>query len=102
MKIAEIAAQWDMLIKDVKDALISHSERLHPEYAILLYMLGDRECRITELAGGNQSYAVRHLENMRFIEVESDPADKRGKLVRITKEGKRIQDILRKLEARRA
>ncbi len=49
--------------------------------------------RAFQVTKGAMTYTLQQLEALGYVRIDADPADARGKIVRITKKGRRARDI---------
>jgi DNA-binding MarR family transcriptional regulator len=58
-----------------------------------------RLARAFQVTKGAMTYTLQQLEELKYVKVESDPADARGKIVRMTKAGVRArEDAIRRVD----
>ena len=94
------------LVKDEFERL--RQTDLTPVQAMILYNLGEAEVSAGELRsrgmyqGSNVSYNLKKLVTMGYVHHERCDLDRRSVRVRLTAEGQRIRDIVRRLFLRHA
>src|SRR5258706_12490783 len=92
------------LLDVIKDELDRRDEReINSVQALLLFNVGDQELTAGELRtrghylGSNVSYNLKKLVEAGYIHHERSEADRRSVLVRLTKKGEVVRDMLREL-----
>jgi DNA-binding MarR family transcriptional regulator len=92
------------LLDVIKDELDRRDEReINSVQALLLFNVGDQELTAGELRtrghylGSNVSYNLKKLVEAGYIHHERSEADRRSVLVRLTKKGEDVRDMLREL-----
>ena len=76
---------------------------INPVQALLLYNIGDREVSAGQLRtrgyylGSNVSYNLKKLVEGGYIHHERSESDRRSVLVRLTRKGEAVRDMLREL-----
>jgi DNA-binding MarR family transcriptional regulator len=92
------------LLDVIKDELDRRDEReINSVQALLLFNVGDQELTAGELRtrghylGSNVSYNLKKLVEAGYIHHERSEADRRSVLVRLTKKGEAVRDMLREL-----
>ncbi|MDE3114446.1 MAG: MarR family transcriptional regulator [Pseudomonadota bacterium] len=95
------------LLDVIKDELDRRDEReINSVQALLLFNVGDQELTAGELRtrghylGSNVSYNLKKLVESGYIHHERSEADRRSVLVRLTRKGEAVRDMLRQLFAR--
>ena len=95
------------LLDVIKDELDRRDEReINSVQALLLFNVGDQELTAGELRtrghylGSNVSYNLKKLVEAGYIHHERSEADRRSVLVRLTKKGEVVRDMLRELFTR--
>jgi DNA-binding MarR family transcriptional regulator len=95
------------LLDVIKDELDRRDEReINSVQALLLFNVGDQELTAGELRtrghylGSNVSYNLKKLVESGYIHHERSEADRRSVLVRLTKKGEDVRDMLRELFTR--
>lgn len=95
------------LLDVIKDELDRRDEReINSVQALLLFNVGDQELTAGELRtrghylGSNVSYNLKKLVEAGYIHHERSEADRRSVLVRLTKKGEDVCDMLRELFTR--
>ena len=88
----------------IKDELDRRDEReINSVQALLLFNVGDQELTAGELRtrghylGSNVSYNLKKLVEGGYIHHERSEADRRSVLVRLTRKGEAVRDMLREL-----
>jgi DNA-binding MarR family transcriptional regulator len=95
----------DVLRTELKRAGIRD---LNGVQALLLANIGDEEIAIRDLAergyyqGSNVSYNIRKLTDLGYLDQERAAHDKRSVLVKLTKKGRGLVDLVAKSEVRNA
>ena len=92
------------LLDVIKDELDRRDEReINSVQALLLFNVGDQELTAGELRtrghylGSNVSYNLKKLVESGYIHHERSEADRRSVLVRLTRKGEAVRDMLRVL-----
>src|SRR5215831_1000126 len=92
------------LLDVIKDELDRRNERVvNSVQALLLFNIGDQELTAGELRtrghylGSNVSYNLKKLVESGYIHHERSEADRRSVLVRLTRKGEAVRDMLREL-----
>jgi len=92
------------LLDVIKDELDRREEReINSVQALLLFNVGDQELSAGELRtrghylGSNVSYNLKKLVELGYIHHERSEVDRRSVLVRLTKKGETVRDMLREL-----
>ena len=92
------------LLDVIKDELDRRDEReINSVQALLLFNVGDQELTAGELRtrghylGSNVSYNLKKLVEGGYIHHERSEADRRSVLVRLTRKGEAVRDMLREL-----
>lgn len=92
------------LLDVIKDELDRRDEReINSVQALLLFNVGDQELTAGELRtrghylGSNVSYNLKKLVESGYIHHERSEADRRSVLVRLTRKGEAVRDMLREL-----
>src|SRR5215471_4105896 len=92
------------LLDVIKDELDRKDEReINSVQALLLFNVGDQELTAGELRtrghylGSNVSYNLKKLVESGYIHHERSEADRRSVLVRLTRKGEAVRDMLREL-----
>jgi DNA-binding MarR family transcriptional regulator len=92
------------LLDVIKDELDRKDEReINSVQALLLFNVGDQELTAGELRtrghylGSNVSYNLKKLVEGGYIHHERSEADRRSVLVRLTRKGEAVRDMLREL-----
>ena len=92
------------LLDVIKDELDRRDEReINSVQALLLFNVGDQELTAGELRtrghylGSNVSYNLKKLVDLGYIHHERSEADRRSVLVRLTRKGEAVRDMLREL-----
>lgn len=92
------------LLDVIKDELDRRDEReINSVQALLLFNVGDQELSAGELRsrghylGSNVSYNLKKLVDLGYVHHERSETDRRSVLVRLTKKGETIRDMLRDL-----
>jgi DNA-binding MarR family transcriptional regulator len=92
------------LLDVIKDELDRRDEReINSVQALLLFNVGDQELSAGELRsrghylGSNVSYNLKKLVDLGYVHHERSETDRRSVLVRLTKKGEVIRDMLREL-----
>ncbi|HEX3753598.1 MAG TPA: winged helix DNA-binding protein [Rhizomicrobium sp.] len=92
------------LLDVIKDELDRRDEReINSVQALLLFNVGDQELTAGELRsrghylGSNVSYNLKKLVETGYIHHERSEADRRSVLVRLTRKGEAVRDMLREL-----
>src|ERR1700748_2539324 len=95
------------LLDVIKDELDRRDEReINSVQALLLFNVGDQELTAGELRtrghylGSNVSYNLKKLVEAGYIHHERSEADRRSVLVRLTRKGEAVRDMLRELFSR--
>src|ERR1700680_2427011 len=95
------------LLDVIKDELDRRDEReINSVQALLLFNVGDQELTAGELRtrghylGSNVSYNLKKLVESGYIHHERSAVDRRSVLVRLTKKGEVVRDMLRELFVR--
>jgi DNA-binding MarR family transcriptional regulator len=95
------------LLDVIKDELDRRDEReINSVQALLLFNVGDQELTAGELRtrghylGSNVSYNLKKLVESGYIHHERSEADRRSVLVRLTRKGEVVRDMLRELFGR--
>jgi len=95
------------LLDVIKDELDRRDEReINSVQALLLFNVGDQELTAGELRtrghylGSNVSYNLKKLVDLGYIHHERSEVDRRSVLVRLTKKGEIVRDMLRELFGR--
>src|SRR3954451_21100022 len=90
------------LLDVIKDELDRRDEReINSVQALLLFNVGDQELTAGELRtrghylGSNVSYNLKKLVESGYIHHERSEADRRSVLVRLTRKGEAVRDMLR-------
>src|ERR1700752_1695860 len=93
-----------LLLDVIKDEFDRHGEaELNSVQALLLYNMGDSELTAGELKsrghylGSNVSYNLKKLVEGGYIHHERSESDRRSVLVRLTRKGEVVRDMLREL-----
>ena len=89
------------LLDVIKDELDRRDEReINSVQALLLFNVGDQELSAGELRsrghylGSNVSYNLKKLVDLGYVHHERSETDRRSVLVRLTKKGEAIRDML--------
>jgi len=92
------------LLDVIKDELDRRDEReINSVQALLLFNVGDQELTAGELRtrghylGSNVSYNLKKLVEAGYIHHERSEVDRRSVLVRLTRKGEVVRDLLREL-----
>jgi DNA-binding MarR family transcriptional regulator len=92
------------LLDVIKDELDRRDEReINSVQALLLFNVGDQELTAGELRtrghylGSNVSYNLKKLVESGYIHHERSEADRRSVLVRLTRKGEAVRDMLKDL-----
>jgi DNA-binding MarR family transcriptional regulator len=92
------------LLDVIKDELDRRDEReINSVQALLLFNVGDQELTAGELRtrghylGSNVSYNLKKLVDSGYIHHERSETDRRSVLVRLTRKGEAVRDMLREL-----
>jgi len=92
------------LLDVIKDELDRREEReINSVQALLLFNVGDQELSAGELRtrghylGSNVSYNLKKLVELGYIHHERSEVDRRSVLVRLTRKGEAVRDMLREL-----
>jgi DNA-binding MarR family transcriptional regulator len=92
------------LLDVIKDELDRRDEReINSVQALLLFNVGDQELTAGELRtrghylGSNVSYNLKKLVESGYIHHERSAIDRRSVLVRLTRKGEAVRDMLREL-----
>ena len=92
------------LLDVIKDELDRRDEReINSVQALLLFNVGDQELTAGELRtrghylGSNVSYNLKKLVEAGYIHHERSEADRRSVLVRLTRKGEVVRDMLREM-----
>ena len=92
------------LLDVIKDELDRRDEReINSVQALLLFNVGDQELTAGELRtrghylGSNVSYNLKKLVESGYIHHERSEVDRRSVLVRLTRKGEAVRDMLREL-----
>ena len=92
------------LLDVIKDELDRRDEReINSVQALLLFNVGDQELTAGELRtrghylGSNVSYNLKKLVEGGYIHHERSESDRRSVLVRLTRKGEAVRDMLREL-----
>jgi DNA-binding MarR family transcriptional regulator len=92
------------LLDVIKDELDRRDEReINSVQALLLFNVGDQELTAGELRtrghylGSNVSYNLKKLVESGYIHHERSAVDRRSVLVRLTRKGEAVRDMLREL-----
>jgi DNA-binding MarR family transcriptional regulator len=92
------------LLDVIKDELDRRDEReINSVQALLLFNVGDQELTAGELRtrghylGSNVSYNLKKLVESGYIHHERSEVDRRSVLVRLTRKGEAVRDMLRQL-----
>ena len=92
------------LLDVIKDELDRREEReINSVQALLLFNVGDQELSAGELRsrghylGSNVSYNLKKLVDLGYIHHERSEVDRRSVLVRLTRKGESVRDMLREL-----
>jgi DNA-binding MarR family transcriptional regulator len=92
------------LLDVIKDELDRREEReINSVQALLLFNVGDQELSAGELRsrghylGSNVSYNLKKLVDLGYIHHERSDTDRRSVLVRLTRKGEFVRDMLREL-----
>jgi DNA-binding MarR family transcriptional regulator len=92
------------LLDVIKDELDRRDEReINSVQALLLFNVGDQELTAGELRtrghylGSNVSYNLKKLVDAGYIHHERSEADRRSVLVRLTRKGEAVRDMLREM-----
>src|SRR5271169_3703685 len=92
------------LLDVIKDELDRRGEReVNSVQALLLFNIGDQELTAGELRsrghylGSNVSYNLKKLVDLGYIHHERSEVDRRSVLVRLTRKGEVVRDMLREL-----
>src|SRR6516162_1017053 len=95
------------LLDVIKDELDRRDEReINSVQALLLFNVGDQELTAGELRtrghylGSNVSYNLKKLVEAGYIHHERSEADRRSVLVRLTRKGEAVRDVLHELFSR--
>src|SRR5436190_19089934 len=95
------------LLDVIKDELDRRDEReINSVQALLLFNVGDQELTAGELRtrghylGSNVSYNLKKLVEGGYIHHERSESDRRSVLVRLTRKGEAVRDMLRELSDR--
>ena len=95
------------LLDVIKDELDRRDEReINSVQALLLFNVGDQELTAGELRtrghylGSNVSYNLKKLVDLGYIHHERSEVDRRSVLVRLTRKGEVVRDMLRELFGR--
>jgi DNA-binding MarR family transcriptional regulator len=95
------------LLDVIKDELDRRDEReINSVQALLLFNVGDQELTAGELRtrghylGSNVSYNLKKLVEAGYIHHERSETDRRSVLVRLTRKGEAIRDMLKELFSR--
>src|SRR5690348_6638810 len=93
-----------LLLDVIKDELDRRDEReINSVQALLLFNVGDQELTAGELRtrghylGSNVSYNLKKLVEGGYIHHERSEVDRRSVLVRLTRKGEAVRDMLREL-----
>ena len=92
------------LLEVIKDDFDRHNEPgINPVQALLIYNMADAELTAGELKsrghyqGSNVSYNLKKLVEGGYIHHERSESDRRSVLVRLTRKGEVVRDMLREL-----
>src|ERR1700675_135728 len=92
------------LVNVIKDELDRRDEReINSVQALLLFNVGDQELTAGELRtrghylGSNVSYNLKKLVESGYVHHERSVVDRRSVLVRLTRKGESVRDMLREL-----
>jgi DNA-binding MarR family transcriptional regulator len=92
------------LLDVIKDELDRRDEReINSVQALLLFNVGDQELTAGELRtrghylGSNVSYNLKKLVESGYVHHERSSVDRRSVLVRLTRKGEAVRDVLREL-----
>lgn len=92
------------LLDVIKDELDRRDEReINSVQALLLFNVGDQELSAGELRtrghylGSNVSYNLKKLVDLGYVHHERSETDRRSVLVRLTRKGEAVRDMLRDL-----
>jgi len=92
------------LLDVIKDELDRREEReINSVQALLLFNVGDQELSAGELRsrghylGSNVSYNLKKLVDLGYIHHERSEVDRRSVLVRLSRKGEAVRDMLREL-----
>ncbi len=92
------------LLDVIKDELDRRDEReINSVQALLLFNVGDQELTAGELRtrghylGSNVSYNLKKLVESGYVHHERSEVDRRSVLVRLTRKGESVRDMLREL-----
>lgn len=92
------------LLDVIKDELDRREEReINSVQALLLFNVGDQELSAGELRtrghylGSNVSYNLKKLVDLGYIHHERSEVDRRSVLVRLTRKGEFVRDMLREV-----
>jgi DNA-binding MarR family transcriptional regulator len=92
------------LLDVIKDELDRRDEReINSVQALLLFNVGDQELSAGELRtrghylGSNVSYNLKKLVDLGYIHHERSEVDRRSVLVRLTRKGESVRDMLREM-----
>ena len=92
------------LLDVIKDELDRREEReINSVQALLLFNVGDQELSAGELRtrghylGSNVSYNLKKLVDLGYIHHERSEVDRRSVLVRLTRKGEFVRDMLREM-----
>ena len=92
------------LLDVIKDELDRREEReINSVQALLLFNVGDQELSAGELRtrghylGSNVSYNLKKLVDLGYIHHERSEVDRRSVLVRLTRKGESVRDMLREM-----
>jgi DNA-binding MarR family transcriptional regulator len=92
------------LLDVIKDELDRREEReINSVQALLLFNVGDQELSAGELRsrghylGSNVSYNLKKLVDLGYVHHERSETDRRSVLVRLTRKGEFVRDMLREL-----
>lgn len=95
------------LLDVIKDELDRKDEReINSVQALLLFNVGDQELTAGELRtrghylGSNVSYNLKKLVESGYIHHERSEVDRRSVLVRLTRKGEAVRDMLREMFSR--
>lgn len=95
------------LLDVIKDELDRREEReINSVQALLLFNVGDQELSAGELRsrghylGSNVSYNLKKLVDLGYVHHERSEIDRRSVLVRLTRKGEAVRDMLNELFAR--
>jgi DNA-binding MarR family transcriptional regulator len=102
--LAMIERLHRQLLDVIKDELDRRDEReINSVQALLLFNVGDQELTAGELRtrghylGSNVSYNLKKLVESGYIHHERSAVDRRSVLVRLTRKGEAVRDMLREL-----